>query len=40
MISPELIKKIKKIHIKSRRLVNTMMAGQYRSVFRGAGIEF
>ncbi|MBN1931288.1 MAG: DUF58 domain-containing protein [Desulfobacterales bacterium] len=40
MLSPEFIKKIKKIHIKSGRLVNTMMAGQYKSVFRGSGIEF
>lgn len=40
MIPKEIIKKIKKIHIKSRRTVNTMMAGQYRSVFRGSGIEF
>jgi uncharacterized protein (DUF58 family) len=40
MLSPEIIKKIKKIHIKSNRLVNTMMAGQYRSVFRGTGMEF
>ena len=40
MLSSEIIKKIKKIHIKSGRLVNTMMAGQYKSVFRGAGIEF
>jgi uncharacterized protein (DUF58 family) len=40
MISPEIIKKIKRIHIKSSRLVNTMMAGQYKSVFRGTGIEF
>ena len=40
MLSPEIIKKIKKIHIKSGRLVNTMMAGQYKSVFRGSGIEF
>lgn len=40
MISPEIIKKIKRIHIKSGRLVNTMMAGQYKSVFRGSGIEF
>jgi len=39
-LSPEIIKKIKKIHIKSGRLVNTMMAGQYKSVFRGSGIEF
>jgi uncharacterized protein (DUF58 family) len=40
MLSPELIKKIKKIHIKSRRQVDTMMAGQYKSVFRGSGMEF
>ena len=40
MLPKELIKKIKKIHIKSGRLVNTMMAGQYKSVFRGSGIEF
>lgn len=40
MLSPESIKKIKKIHIQSRRQVNTMMAGQYRSVFRGTGMEF
>ena len=40
MLSPEIIKKIKKVHIRSARMVNTMMAGQYRSVFRGSGIEF
>ncbi|WP_373499057.1 DUF58 domain-containing protein [Desulfococcus sp.] len=40
MLSPEVIKKIKKIHFKSSRRVNTLMAGQYRSVFRGSGIEF
>jgi len=40
MIPAHIIKKIKQIHIKSKRTVNTVMAGQYRSVFRGAGIEF
>ena len=40
MIPSEIIKKIKKIHIRSGRQVNAMMAGQYRSVFRGSGIEF
>ncbi len=40
MLSKEIIRKIKSIHIKSSRLVNTMMAGQYKSVFRGSGIEF
>jgi uncharacterized protein (DUF58 family) len=40
MLSSEIIKKIKSVHIRTGRLVNTMMAGQYRSVFRGSGIEF
>ncbi len=40
MLSPDIIKKIKKVHIKSRRQVDTMMAGQYKSVFRGSGMEF
>ncbi|WDP92803.1 MAG: DUF58 domain-containing protein [Desulfobacter sp.] len=40
MIPAHIIKKIRQIHIKSRKTVNTVMAGQYRSVFRGAGIEF
>ncbi len=40
MIPAEIIKKIKRIHIRSSRLVNSMMAGQYKSVFRGSGIEF
>ncbi len=39
-VPPDLIRKIKKIHIRSGRVVNTVMAGQYKSVFRGAGIEF
>jgi len=40
MLPHELIKKIKRLHIRSSRMVNTMMAGQYKSVFRGSGIEF
>jgi uncharacterized protein (DUF58 family) len=40
MLSPDIINKIKKVHIRTGRMVNTIMAGQYRSVFRGAGIEF
>jgi uncharacterized protein (DUF58 family) len=40
MLSPEIINKIKKVHIRTGRTVNTAMAGQYRSIFRGAGIEF
>jgi len=40
MIPEEIIKKIRRIHIKGSRTVNNMMAGQYKSVFRGSGIEF
>lgn len=40
MVPEDIIKKIKRIHIKGSRTVNTLMAGQYRSVFRGSGIEF
>jgi uncharacterized protein (DUF58 family) len=40
MLSADIIQKIKKVHIKTGRMVNTIMAGQYRSIFRGAGIEF
>jgi uncharacterized protein (DUF58 family) len=40
MLSTDIIKKIKKIHIRTGRTVNTLMAGQYKSVFRGSGMEF
>ncbi len=40
MIPAHIIKKIKRIHIKSKKTVNNIMAGQYKSVFRGSGIEF
>lgn len=40
MLPADLIKKIKKVHIRTGRTVNTLMAGQYKSVFRGVGIEF
>lgn len=40
MLPADIIKKIKKLHIRTGRTVNTLMAGQYKSAFRGAGIEF
>jgi uncharacterized protein (DUF58 family) len=40
MLPADLIKKIKRVHIRTGRTVNTLMAGQYKSVFRGVGIEF
>jgi len=36
----ELLKKVKQIEIVARRTVNELFAGQYKSVFRGRGMEF
>ncbi|GAB4256271.1 MAG: DUF58 domain-containing protein [Deferrisomatales bacterium] len=40
MLSPEWIRKIRQVHIRTGHLVNTVMAGDYRSAFRGVGMEF
>ena len=39
-LSPELLKKIKRIQIKTNYLVNEIMAGDYVSAFKGSGMEF
>jgi uncharacterized protein (DUF58 family) len=39
-LSPELLKKIRKIQIKTNYLVNDIMAGEYVSAFKGSGMEF
>ena len=36
----ELLKKVRQIEIVARRTVNELFAGQYKSVFRGRGMEF
>jgi len=40
MLTSELIKKIRRIEIRTRRLVNESYAGEYHSVFKGRGMEF
>ena len=40
MLTKELLRKIRKIEIVTERLVRDRMAGQYHSVFKGAGIAF
>lgn len=40
MIPKELIKKVRRIEIRTNRLVNEMLAGQYQSVFKGRGMAF
>jgi uncharacterized protein (DUF58 family) len=38
--TPELLAQVRRIEIRARRLASTLLAGDYRSVFRGSGIEF
>lgn len=40
MVSKELIKKIRHIEIKSNKLVDEIFSGEYRSNFKGKGMEF
>ena len=40
MLSPELVKKIKNIELKTSKIVNTMFCGEYESAFKGRGMEF
>jgi uncharacterized protein (DUF58 family) len=40
MITNELLKKVKRIQIRTKRIVNDVLGGEYRSSFRGRGMEF
>ncbi len=40
MIDKELIKKVRLIQFRSSRVVNDVLAGEYKSVFKGSGMEF
>jgi uncharacterized protein (DUF58 family) len=40
VLTREMIRRIRRIEIRTRRLVNDSMAGEYHSVFRGRGMEF
>jgi len=39
-VSPEIMKQVKGIELRTRGLVSALFAGEYRSVFRGQGMEF
>ncbi len=39
-LTPELIKRIRRIEIRTRRLVNDSFAGEYHAIFKGRGMEF
>jgi uncharacterized protein (DUF58 family) len=40
MIPREILRKIRRIEIRTRHIVNTAIAGQYQSTFKGRGMEF
>ena len=40
MLTPEIRKKIRSIEIRTSRMVSDVLAGQYRSAFKGRGMEF
>jgi uncharacterized protein (DUF58 family) len=39
-VDPEVLKQVKAIELRTRGLVTSLFAGEYRSVFRGQGMEF
>lgn len=40
MLPAEFLKKIRQVEIRTKKLVNTMFAGEYKSSFKGTGVEF
>ena len=40
MIPPELLRKVRRIELRTGRLVDSLMAGAYHSAFKGRGMEF
>ncbi|HVR74921.1 MAG TPA: DUF58 domain-containing protein [Planctomycetota bacterium] len=40
MIAKEILKKVRQIEIRTNRLVDSLMGGEYHSAFRGLGMEF
>lgn len=40
IVGPEVLRQVKLIELRTRRLVTALFSGEYRSVFRGQGIEF
>src|SRR5437762_516028 len=40
MLSPEFLKKLRQIELNTRKIINTTFVGEYRSTFKGTGMEF
>jgi uncharacterized protein (DUF58 family) len=39
-VPPEVLRQVRLIELRTRRLVNSLFAGEYRSIFKGYGMEF
>src|SRR5688500_19570471 len=39
-VAPEILRQVKLIELRTRGLVNSVFTGEYRSVFKGQGMEF
>lgn len=40
MLTKELLKKVKLIELRTKKIINTLFAGEYHSAFKGRGMEF
>ncbi|MCC6928633.1 MAG: DUF58 domain-containing protein [Gemmatimonadaceae bacterium] len=40
LISSEVLRQVKLVELRTRRLVNSLFSGEYRSIFKGQGMEF
>ncbi len=40
LLSPEIMKQVKRVELNTRGLVDALFSGEYRSVFKGQGMEF
>jgi uncharacterized protein (DUF58 family) len=40
MIPKEILKKVRRIELRTRQVVNTVLSGEYHSAFKGQGVEF
>ena len=39
-VPPEILRQVKLLELRTRGLVNSLFTGEYRSVFKGQGMEF
>src|SRR5262249_40803957 len=40
MLSPEVLRQIRRLQLRARRIVDNLLGGEYHSVFKGMGIAF